>query len=236
MVSAHCSVPISIWAPLGHRASAPHAACAKRLGPLNSSAVEYPAPLARLVDELRKLPGIGPKSAQRIAFHLLRGRKEDADHLATAISELLDAIRTCARCHAFTDGELCAICSDAGRTDRVLCVVEEPHNIMAVERSGGFKGRFHVLHGLIAPLAGIGPDQLRVASLLERVRTSEVEEAILAMSPTVEGEATAIYLAKILKPLGVRVTRIATGIPVGSELEWADEVTMAKAIEGRREY
>jgi recombination protein RecR len=198
--------------------------------------VEYPAPLARLIDELRKLPGIGPKSGQRIAFHLLRSSREDADRLASAIGGLLDAIRTCARCHAFTDAELCSVCSNAERTEQVLCVVEEPHNILAVERAGGFKGRYHVLHGLIAPLSGIGPDQLRIASLLDRVRAGGVEEAILAMSPTVEGEATAIYLAKILRPLGVRVTRIATGIPVGSELEWADEVTMAKALEGRREY
>jgi recombination protein RecR len=198
--------------------------------------VEYPAPLARLIDELRKLPGIGPKSGQRIAFHLLRGSHEDATRLASAIAELLDAIRTCSRCHAFTDQDLCAICSDAGRNDQVLCVVEEPHNIMAVERAGGFKGRYHVLHGSIAPLSGIGPEQLRITSLLERVRAGGVEEAILAMSPTAEGEATAIFLSKILKPLGVRVTRIATGIPVGSEIEWADEVTMAKALEGRREY
>jgi recombination protein RecR len=198
--------------------------------------VEYPAPLARLIDELRKLPGIGPKSGQRIAFHLLRSSREDADRLASAIGGLLDAIRTCARCHAFTDAELCSVCSNAERTEQVLCVVEEPHNILAVERAGGFKGRYHVLHGLIAPLSGIGPDQLRITSLLDRVRAGGVEEAILAMSPTVEGEATAIYLAKILRPLGVRVTRIATGIPVGSELEWADEVTMAKALEGRREY
>ena len=198
--------------------------------------MEYPAPLARLIDSLRKLPGIGPKSAQRIAFHLLRGSREEADHLATAISGLLDAIHTCARCHAFTDAELCDVCRDEGRSERTLCIVEEPHNILAVERAGGFKGRYHVLHGSIAPLSGIGPDQLRITSLLERVRAGSVEEAILAMSPTVEGEATAIYLSKILKPLGVRVTRIATGIPVGSELEWADEVTMAKALEGRREY
>jgi recombination protein RecR len=198
--------------------------------------VEYPAPLARLIDELRKLPGIGPKSAQRIAFHLLRGSREDSGRLASAVGELLDAIRTCTRCHAFTDSELCAICTDDGRSERTLCVVEEPDNILAVERAGGFKGRYHVLHGSLAPLSGVGPDQLRIAGLLERIRTGEVEEAILAMSPTVEGEATAIYLAKILKPLGIRITRIATGIPVGSELEWADEVTMAKALEGRREY
>jgi recombination protein RecR len=198
--------------------------------------VEYPAPLARLIDELRKLPGIGPKSGQRIAFHLLRGTKEDADRLAVSIGGLLDSIRTCARCHAFTDAELCSTCTDPNRSEHVLCVVEDPHNILTVERAGGFKGRYHVLHGSIAPLSGIGPDQLRIASLLERVRAGGVDEAILAMSPTVEGEATAIYLAKILKPLGLRVTRIATGIPVGSELEWADEVTMAKALEGRRDY
>jgi recombination protein RecR len=198
--------------------------------------VEYPAPLSRLIDELRRLPGIGPKSGQRIAFHLLRGTKEDAARLATAVSELLDQIRTCAVCHAFTDAEVCSICDNPARAERVICVVEEPHNLLAVERAGGFAGRYHVLHGSIAPLAGIGPDQLRIAGLLDRVRAGGVEEVILAMSPTVEGEATAIYLSKILKPLGVRVTRIATGIPVGSELEWADEVTMAKALEGRREY
>jgi recombination protein RecR len=192
--------------------------------------------VARLIEELRRLPGIGPKSAQRITFHLLRGAQEDATRLATAVSQLLVEVRTCSRCNAFTDLEVCATCSDAGRSDRVVCVVEEPHNLPAIERTGGFKGRYHVLHGLLAPLQGMGPEQLRLQGLLERVRAGGLEEVILAMSPTVEGEATAIYLAKILKPLGVRVTRIAMGIPVGSELEWADEVTVAKAIEGRREY
>ncbi len=189
-----------------------------------------------MIEELRRLPGIGPKSAQRIVFHLLRGTQEDTGRLATALSQLLLEVRTCSRCNAFTDTEVCATCSDAGRSDRVVCIVEEPHNLPAIERTGGFRGRYHVLHGSLAPLQGMGPEQLRLQGLLERVRAGGVEEAILAMSGTVEGEATAIYLAKILKPLGVRVTRIAMGIPVGSELEWADEVTMAKALEGRREY
>jgi recombination protein RecR len=185
--------------------------------------VEHPAPLARLIDELRRLPGIGPKSAQRIAFHLLKGSREDA-------------LRTCSVCHAITDHEVCATCTDPSRSDRVICVVEEPHNISAVERTRDFKGRYHVLHGALSPLQGIGPDELKIQGLLDRVRGGGVEEVILATSPTVEGEATAVYLSRLLKPLGVKVTRIAMGIPVGSDLEWADEVTMAKALEGRREY
>ena len=198
--------------------------------------MDYPAPVSRLIDELRKLPGIGPKSAQRIAFHLLKATKEDAERLASAIGELLDGIRTCSLCNAVTDREVCPTCSDPGRSDRVLCVVEEPHNVIAVERTRDFKGRYHVLHGSLSPLQGIGPDELKIQGLLDRLRKGAVEEVILATSPTVEGEATAVYLARILKPLGVRVTRIAMGIPVGSDLEWADEVTMAKALEGRREY
>ncbi|MBN2370907.1 MAG: recombination protein RecR [Vicinamibacteria bacterium] len=198
--------------------------------------MEYPPPIARLIDELRRLPGIGPKSGQRIAFHLLRGTKEESHRLAALIAALLDEVRTCGRCNAFTDREICRICEDPVRTDRIICVIEEPHSLVTIEKAGGFHGRYHVLHGTIAPLQGVGPEQLRIQGLLDRVREGIVEEAILAMSPTVEGEATAIYLAKILKPLGVRVTRIATGIPVGSEIEWADEVTMARALEGRREY
>jgi len=197
---------------------------------------EYPAPLARLVDELRRLPGVGPKSAQRIAFHLLKAPREDAQRLAEAVAILQEALRLCSVCNAITDHEVCVTCADAGRSDRVLCVVEEPHNLLAVERTRDFKGRYHVLHGALSPLQGIGPDQLKVEGLLDRVRTGPVEEVILATSPTVEGEATAAYLARLLKPLGVRVTRIAMGVPVGSDLEWADEVTMAKALEGRREY
>jgi recombination protein RecR len=198
--------------------------------------VDYPAPVERLIDELRKLPGVGPKSAQRIAFYLLRGTKDDAGRLAEAIATLLDGIRTCSECHSVTDRELCQHCSDPGRSPRTICVVEEPHDVVAIEKTRDFKGRYHVLHGALSPLSGVGPDELRVAGLVERVRSGGVEEVILATSPTVEGEATAVYLARLLKPLGVRVTRIAMGIPVGSDLEWADEVTMSKALEGRRDY
>jgi len=198
--------------------------------------VDYPAPITRLIDELRKLPGIGPKSAQRIAFHFLRGTREDANRLSEAIATLLDGIRTCSLCNAITDQEVCALCSDSARTERIVCVVEEPHDLVAIERTRDFRGRYHVLHGSLSPLQGIGPDELRIQGLLDRVRTGVVEEVILATSPTVEGEATAVYLARLLKPLGVRVTRIAMGVPVGSDLEWADEVTMAKSLEGRREY
>jgi recombination protein RecR len=198
--------------------------------------VDYPAPVARLMDELRRLPGIGPKSAQRIAYHIMKSSREDATRLATALSELHDAIRTCSICHAFTDQDVCATCGDAARSDSTLCVVEEPHNLVAVERTRSFRGRYHVLHGSLSPLHGVGPDELKIGSLLDRVRGGSIEEVILATSPTVEGEATAVYLARLLKPLGVRVTRIAMGIPVGSDLEWADDVTMAKALEGRRDY
>ena len=198
--------------------------------------MDYPAPLSRLIDELRALPGIGPKSAQRIAFHLLKGSREDAQRLSSAVLELLDAIRTCSVCNAVTDSDVCAICGDAGRSERVICVVEEPHNLIAVERTRDFRGRYHVLQGALSPLQGIGPDELKIEGLLQRVRAGGVEEVILATSPTIEGEATAVYLARVLKPLQVKVTRIAMGIPVGSDLEWADEVTMSKALEGRREY
>lgn len=198
--------------------------------------MDYPGPVARLIDALRGLPGIGPKSAQRITFHLLKGPREEAERLAAAVGELHAGIRACSICNAVTDREVCATCSDAGRSDHVICVVEEPHNLVAVERTRDFRGRYHVLHGSLSPLQGIGPDQLKVQGLLDRIRRGGVEEVILATSPTVEGEATAVFLARLLKPLGVRVTRIAMGVPVGSDLEWADEVTMAKALEGRREY
>jgi recombination protein RecR len=198
--------------------------------------VDYPAPIARLIEELRRLPGIGPKSAQRISFYLLRASAEQASRLAAAVGELHGAVRTCSVCHAVTDAEVCATCSDPLRSERVICVVEEPHDVLAVERTRDFKGRYHVLHGALSPLQGVGPDELRVAGLLERVRRGGVDEVILALSPTVEGEATAVYVARLLKPLVARVTRIAMGVPVGSDLEWADEVTIAKALEGRREY
>jgi recombination protein RecR len=198
--------------------------------------MDYPAPVTRLIDELRKLPGIGPKSAQRIAFHLLRGTREEAARLSEAIATLLDGIRTCSVCNSVTDREVCVHCADPARSERTICVVEEPHDVVAIEKTRDFRGRYHVLHGALSPLQGIGPDELRVQGLLDRVRPGGVEEVILATSPTVEGEATAVYLARLLKPLGVRVTRIAMGVPVGSDLEWADEVTMAKALEGRRDY
>ena len=197
--------------------------------------MDYPAPVSRLMDELRKLPGIGPKSAQRIAFHLLRGTREDAVRLSEAIATLLDGIRMCSVCNAVTDREVCAHCSDPARSDRTICVVEEPHDVVAVEKTRDFRGRYHVLHGALSPLSGIGPDELRMQGLLDRVGAGGVEEVILATSPTVEGEATAVYLSRILKPLSVKVTRIAMGVPVGSDLEYADEVTMHKALEGRRE-
>lgn len=198
--------------------------------------MDYPAPLSRLIDELKRLPGIGPKSAQRIAFHLLRRTKQETTALASAIDALLDEIRLCSICNAFTDHEVCDTCRDPARSDAVICVIEEPHNIVSVERTRDFRGRYHVLHGTLSPLQGIGPDELKIHGLLERIRGGAVEEIILATSPTVEGESTAVYLARLLKPMGVRVTRIAMGIPVGSDLEWADEVTMSKALEGRREY
>jgi recombination protein RecR len=198
--------------------------------------MDYPAPVARLIDELRKLPGIGPKSAQRIAFHLLRGTRDEALRLAESISTLLDGIRFCSVCHAVTDQEVCVTCSDPARSDRVLCVVEEPHDVVAVEKTRDYRGRYHVLHGALSPLQGVGPEELKIQGLVDRIRAGGVEEVILATSPTVEGEATAVYLARILKPFGVKVTRIAMGVPVGSDLEWADEATMAKALEGRREY
>jgi recombination protein RecR len=199
-------------------------------------AMDYPAPVARLIDELRKLPGVGPKSAQRIAFHLLRGTRDDAGRLGEAIATLLDGIRDCTVCQAVTDQETCVICADPLRSARLLCVVEQPNDVVSIERTRDFRGRYHVLHGVLSPLQGVGPDELRIRGLLERVRADGVDEVILATSPTVEGEATAVYLARLLKPVGARVTRIAMGVPVGSDLEWADEVTMAKALEGRREY
>ena len=198
--------------------------------------MDYPEPIARLIEELRRLPGLGPKSAQRVAFFLLKGRADDNKRLAQALETLSASIGLCERCNAFTDRPVCFICTDPSRTDSLVCVVEEPGNIMAVDRSGGYRGRYHVLHGALSPIQGIGPDELRIHGLLDRVRQGLATEVILATSPTVEGEATAIYLARLLRNLGVRVTRIATGIPAGSDLEWADEVTMTRALEGRREF
>ncbi len=192
-------------------------------------------PLVRLTGELQKLPGIGAKSAQRLAFHLLKQSREEADQLCDAIRDVKERIVHCSVCSNITDCDPCFYCTDAGRDRRVLCVVEDPHNVDAIEKTGDFRGAYHVLMGALSPLKGVGPDDLRIAGLLERVGGGGVNEVILATNPNVEGEATAIYLARLLKPLGVRVSRIAMGVPVGSDLEYADEITMLKAMEGRRE-
>ena len=193
------------------------------------------APMSRLVDELKRLPGVGAKSAQRIAFHLLGAPREDADRLANSISEMRASIQLCARCNNISEGELCPICSDPNRDKSTVCVLEQPTNILLVERTRQFRGQYHILHGAISPLRNIGPEDLKLANLLERLKGGEVAEVILATSPTTEGQATATYLARLLKPLGVRVTRIGMGIPVGSELEFIDEATMMESMEGRRE-
>jgi recombination protein RecR len=195
----------------------------------------YEGPVQRLIDELGRLPGIGPKSAQRIAYYLLKVAPEDARRLAGAIVEVKEKISWCRRCFNIAEGEECAICRDERRDSSVLCVVEEPRDIVAVERTHEFTGRYHVLQGAISPIEGIGPEQLRVKELIRRVGEEGVAEVILATNPNIEGEATAMYLAKLLKPLGIRVTRIASGLPVGGDLEYADEVTLGRALEGRRD-
>jgi recombination protein RecR len=195
----------------------------------------YEGPVQTLIDELGRLPGVGPKSAQRIAFYLLKAAPEDARRLATAIVEAKERVSWCRRCFNIAEGELCGFCRDERRDSRVLCVVEEPRDIVAVERTQEFQGRYHVLQGAISPIEGIGPEQLRIRELLERLGTEGVEEVILATNPNIEGEATAMYLGRLLKPLELRVTRIASGLPVGGDLEYADEVTLGRALEGRRE-
>ncbi len=195
----------------------------------------YEGPVQRLIDELARLPGIGPKSAQRIAYYLLKAAPEDAKRLASTIVEVKERIGWCRQCFNIAEGELCSYCLDARRDATVLCVVEEPRDIVAVERTHEFHGRYHVLQGTISPIEGIGPDQLRVRELLRRVQDDAVVEVILATNPNTDGEVTAMYLAKVLKELDVRVTRIASGLPVGGDLEYADEVTLGRALEGRRE-
>jgi len=196
---------------------------------------DFAEPLARLIQEFKRLPGIGQKSAQRLAFHVLRTPREDAGRLAQALLDVKDNLGICALCNNISDGEICSYCRDPHRDHSSICIVEEPHNILPVETTRQFMGLYHVLHGAISPLRGIGPEQLRIANLLERVQAGEVKELIVATNPTVEGEATAVYLARLMKPLGLKVTRIAMGIPVGSDLEFADEVTMGKSLENRRE-
>ena len=197
--------------------------------------MSLPASLQELVEQFKKLPGIGAKSAQRLAIHVLRTPREEAERLCEAIRNVKDRVTYCTTCNNITDVDPCALCADSGRDHKVICVVEEPQNVNVVDRSGGFRGVYHVLMGAISPLQGVGPDDLRIKGLLSRIDSDHVEEIILATNPTVEGEATAIYLARLLKPLGVRVTRIATGIPVGSDLKYADDLTVGKAMEGRRE-
>jgi recombination protein RecR len=196
---------------------------------------DFAAPLQRLIDEFRRLPGIGQKSAQRLAFHVLRTPRDDAQRLATALLEVKDSLGICAECNNISDAELCPYCRDPHRDRSQICVVEEPHNILPIETTRTFEGIYHVLNGAISPLRGIGPEQLKIKGLLNRISDGQVREIIIATNPTVEGEATAVYLSKLLKPLGMKVTRIAMGIPVGSDLEFADEVTISKSLENRRE-
>jgi recombination protein RecR len=196
---------------------------------------KFAEPMAQLIDELKKLPGIGSKSAQRMAFHILRSSSEDAEALAAAVRNLKEKLHLCSVCNNITDIDPCTYCSSSTRNQRLVCVVEEPTNIASVEKSRFYNGVYHVLHGAISPLHGIGPEQLRIPSLLKRIETDSVDEVIIATNPNMEGEATAVYLTGLLKRPGVKVTRIATGIPAGSDIEYADEVTMLKAIEGRRE-
>jgi recombination protein RecR len=196
---------------------------------------QYAKPLARLVGELERLPGIGPKSAQRLAFYILRLSDEDAKSLTDAIIDVKARIGFCTVCYNFTDKEVCDLCRDTRRTDDLLCVVADPRDLMAMERTGEFRGKYHVLGGVFAPMEGIGPDQLKIRELLARLQNHTPEEIILAMNPTVEGDATAIYLSKLMKPLGIRITRIAHGVPVGGDLDYADQATLIQAYEGRRE-
>ena len=194
-----------------------------------------PDSLIRLVEQFQKLPGIGAKSAQRLAFHVLKTPREDADRLCDAIRDVKEQVTYCSTCNNITDIDPCGFCTSATRDQRLICVVEEPQNVSVVEKTREFRGVYHVLMGALSPLQGVGPDDLKIKGLLARVGGGAVDEVIVATNPTVEGEATALYLARLLKPLGVRVTRIAMGIPVGSDLEYADEVTMSRAMEGRRD-
>ena len=196
---------------------------------------DFAEPLARLIDALKHLPGIGQKSAQRIAFHVLRAGRDDAEQLAQALLDVKDKLGLCRLCNNISDSDLCLYCRDAGRDPKVVCVVQEPTDIVGIETTRQYEGRYHVLHGALSPLRGIGPESLKIKGLVERIGQGEIQEVIVATNPTVEGEATALYLARLLKPLGVKVTRIAMGVPVGSDLEFADEVTISKAMEGRRE-
>ncbi len=196
---------------------------------------DYAEPIEKLIDEFRKLPGIGPKSAQRLAYSVLRRSREDAERLSRAVLEVKDKIRYCSRCNNFSDRDPCNYCSNPSRSNETICIVEEPHDILAIEKTREYRGQYHVLHGVLSPINGVGPENLKLNNLLERLRDGSVREVIIATNPDVEGEATAIYLAKLLKPIGIKISRIALGVPVGSDLEFADEVTMSKALEHRHE-
>lgn len=196
---------------------------------------DFAGPLDRLIQEFKRLPGIGQKSAQRLAFHVLRTPREDAERFARTLLAVKDDLDICTLCNNIAEGEFCVYCRDTSRDQAVICVVEEPQSIMPIESTRTFNGMYHVLHGSLSPLRGIGPEKLKIKGLLERIGSGRVEELILATNPNVEGEATAVYLSRLIKPLGVRVTRIAMGIPVGSDLDYADEVTMSKSLENRRE-
>ncbi|HUA84574.1 MAG TPA: recombination mediator RecR [Bryobacteraceae bacterium] len=196
---------------------------------------DFAEPLQRLIDEFKRLPGVGQKSAQRLAFHVLRSPRENAAKLSAALLDVKDHLGICAECNNISDAELCPYCRDPHRDRASICVIEEPHNILPIETTRTYAGLYHVLNGAISPLRGIGPEQLKIKGLLDRISQGEVKEVILATNPTVEGEATAVYLSRLLKPLGMKVTRIAMGIPVGSDLEFADEVTISKSLENRRE-
>ncbi len=197
--------------------------------------MSLPEPLSRLIEQLQKLPGIGAKGAQRLAFHLLKNPRDDAERLCEAIRDVKEQVTYCSTCNNITATDPCVFCVGPSRDQRMICVVEEPQNVMVVEKTREYRGLYHVLMGVLSPLHGVGPDDLKIKGLLDRVGAGGVDEVILATSPTVEGEATALYLARLLKPLGVRATRIAMGVPVGSDLEYTDEVTMTRAMEGRRD-
>jgi len=197
--------------------------------------VEYAKPLAKLIRELEKMPGVGPKSAQRMAFHILRMPEEEARALAEAIVEVKERIATCKRCFNFTDEELCSICRNPSRDTSVLCVVADVRDLMAIERTQEYRGLYHVLQGVISPMDGVGAEQLRIRELLQRLRSEPVQEVIIAMNPTIEGDATAMYLSRLIKPLGIRVTQLAHGMPVGGDLDYADQATLISALEWRRE-
>lgn len=195
-----------------------------------------PTSVERLITELEKLPGIGPKSASRLAFYLIKAPGQDVEGLGNALLMLKEGIRNCTVCYNFAESEVCEICQSGERNDAEICVVEDPLDIVAIERSGTFKGKYHVLHGAIAPMEGIGPEQLKIAELVERLRGSEVKEVIVATNPNLEGEATALYIQKLIKPLVPKVTRLASGLPMGGDVEYADELTLSRALEGRREF